>query len=456
MDELVALTTPLINQNSLPGTSASVEMPTIDFSALLNQEMEQMNPVETSTENQSNKNEAQAEDLLPQSEVTLNEVPVDSLEKVLVMEKETADQPVEEPTKLPEDKQEPSILTNLAHLPFLSNPQIKEEVILPTENLEVIPMTEAIEEVGLKPIDTKVKEVISKNDMVKPELVNTQEDAKKVDLDSKLPLKEFNQNLELASSKLMVNEKLPQGDSEIKLAPLQSKTANLQNPMSEPNVEENIELKPFIEAINNKLKVSETSFEETTEPSQVSGKEVSELAQPVETLNQVSKNQIATNESVKTAPTNTEKIAFQKENVADIVSSIKNESEFLVEGKTHQFKLSLKPDKLGDLNILLDIKDGKVSAKFLVETEKIKDLVKTSLPILQESLAKQSIVVEKADVSLNFTENSSFQFGGDLSGRQQHQGKLPKSNKLSQQYQTTDNYEETTRAGELDSVDILV
>ena len=60
------------------------------------------------------------------------------------------------------------------------------------------------------------------------------------------------------------------------------------------------------------------------------------------------------------------------------------------------------------------------------------------------------------NVSLNFSENSSFQFGGDLSGRQQHQGKLPKSTKLSQQYQTTDNYEETTRTGELDSVDILV
>lgn len=456
MDELVALTTPLINQNSLPGTSASVEMPTIDFSALLNQEMEQMNPVETSTENQSNKNTTQAEDSLPQSEVTPNEVPVDSLEKVLVMEKETEDQPVEEPTKLPEDKQEPSILTNLAHLPFLSDPQIKEEVSLPTENLEVVPVTETIEEVGLKPIDTEVKEVISKNDMVKPELVNIQDDAKRVDLDSKLPLKEFNQNLELASSKLMTNEKLLQGDSEIKLAPLQSKTANHQNPMSETNVEENIELKPFIEAINNKLKVSETSFEETTELSQVSGKEVSELAQPVETLNQVSKNQIATNESVKIAPTNTEKVAFQQENITDIVSSIKNESEFLVEGKTHQFKLSLKPDKLGDLDILLDVKDGKVSAKFLVETEKIKDLVKISLPILQEALTKQNIVVEKTDVSLNFSENSSFQFGGDLSGRQQHQGKLPKSTKLSQQYQTTDNYEETTRAGELDSVDILV
>ncbi|MDT2815873.1 flagellar hook-length control protein FliK [Vagococcus carniphilus] len=450
MDELVALTTPLINQNSLPGTSASVEMPTIDFSALLNQEMEQMNPVETSTENQSNKNKVQVEDSLPQSEVTPNEVPVDSLEK------ETADQPVEEPTKLPEDKQEPNILTNLAHLPFLSNPQIKEEVILPTENLEVVSMTESIEEVGLKPIDTKVKEVISKNDMVKPELINTQDDAKKTDLDSKLPLKEFNQNLELASSKLTVNEKLPQGDSELKLASIQPKAGNQQNQISEPNVEENIELKPFIEAINNKLKVSETSFEETTELSQVSGKEVSELAQPVETLNQVSKNQIATNESVKIAPTNTEKIAFQQENVTDIVSSIKNESEFLVEGKTHQFKLSLKPDKLGDLDILLDVKDGKVTAKFLVETEKIKDLVKTSLPILQEALTKQNIVVEKADVSLNFSENSSFQFSGDLSGRQQHQSKLPKSTKLSQQYQTTDNYEETTRAGELDSVDILV
>lgn len=151
-----------------------------------------------------------------------------------------------------------------------------------------------------------------------------------------------------------------------------------------------------------------------------------------------------------------EEIAFQKANINEIVSVIKKEAEFISDGKNHQFKLSLKPENLGELDILLDVKDGKLSAKFLVETDKVKELIKTSLPVLQENLVKQNIVVEKADVTLtNFSENSGFQFSGDLSQRQQ-QSKFLKSGKLSQQYQASENYEETKSNSSLDSVDILV
>jgi flagellar hook-length control protein FliK len=107
---------------------------------------------------------------------------------------------------------------------------------------------------------------------------------------------------------------------------------------------------------------------------------------------------------------------------------------------------------------VLDVKDGKISAKFLVETDKVKELIQSNLTNLQESLSKHNVVLSKSEVSLNLPNNNFSSFDGNLNHRQnqQQQEKFFNTGKLAQQYQLKDEYEETKQVNITDSVDILV
>ncbi|MEG0731008.1 MAG: flagellar hook-length control protein FliK, partial [Vagococcus sp.] len=226
-------------------------------------------------------------------------------------------------------------------------------------------------------------------------------------------------------------------DSENKNIIDQKNNSSFETNVKEETVSES--LKPVIKV---DIKSEEPTFSQLVQP-EMNDKTVQTTVEPKQ--NQVN------------STTTKEITVFQKDNITEMTSMIKKEAEFITDGKTHQFKLSLQPQNLGEVDIMLDMKDGKLTAKFLVETEKVKDLIKISLPILQETLAKQNIVVEKPSVSLNtFSESNSFQFSGGLDQRQHQQSKFSKSGKLSQQYQVNDNYEESKSIQTLDSVDILV
>lgn len=125
-------------------------------------------------------------------------------------------------------------------------------------------------------------------------------------------------------------------------------------------------------------------------------------------------------------------------------------------GKTGQevMKLTLQPESLGQLEILVKFEEGKISAKFIVGNETIKELVEKSLPLLEQNLVKQQISVGKVDVSLPTTSQGSFDFNGQFDQQQHTHQHRNKSLRQSGHYQSQKQVEVVEEVA--DRVDILV
>ena len=147
---------------------------------------------------------------------------------------------------------------------------------------------------------------------------------------------------------------------------------------------------------------------------------------------------------------------FNSQNLPEIMTRISEEMNTLNLTDKHSFKLTLKPESLGELNVFLEMKDGKLKAEFLVDNSSVKNLIEGNLLSLQDTFGKSNIQVEKIDVTLQSNHQNNSMFGGDLSQRQQDRQPLPKQNKVSQQYETTEEYDEEIIVVERDSINILV
>lgn len=190
---------------------------------------------------------------------------------------------------------------------------------------------------------------------------------------------------------------------------------------------------------------------ESEEPNEIKS-QVQILSQPVQSL--LDKSVVGKN----IAGSSLVNKNFEQENINRLSDTISHEITNLSEKESNTFKLTLRPESLGELDVVLDVKDGKISAKFLVETDKVKELIQSNLTNLQESLSKHNVVLSKSEVSLNLPNNNFSSFDGNLNHRQnqQQQEKFFNTGKLAQQYQLKDEYEETKQVNITDSVDILV
>ncbi|MGL5684706.1 MAG: flagellar hook-length control protein FliK, partial [Vagococcus fluvialis] len=190
---------------------------------------------------------------------------------------------------------------------------------------------------------------------------------------------------------------------------------------------------------------------ESEEPNEIKS-QVQILSQPVQSL--LDKSVVGKN----IAGSSLVNKNFEQENINRLSDTISHETTNLSEKESSTFKLTLRPESLGELDVVLDVKDGKISAKFLVETDKVKELIQSNLTNLQESLSKHNVVLSKSEVSLNLPNNNFSSFDGNLNHRQnqQQQEKFFNTGKLAQQYQLKDEYEETKQVNITDSVDILV
>ncbi|MGF2054386.1 flagellar hook-length control protein FliK [Vagococcus fluvialis] len=258
------------------------------------------------------------------------------------------------------------------------------------------------------------------------------------------------------------NQKIPEKiDLEQPLA--QNKILNEVDGINEVNQksiapEEKSELKVSKESIPVEI-IKKKDFSEIEVVPQIESEEPNEiksqvqiLSQPVQSL--LDKSIVGKNIAGSSLVNKT----FEQENINRLSDTISHEITNLSEKESSTFKLTLRPESLGELDVVLDVKDGKISAKFLVETDKVKELIQSNLTNLQESLSKHNVVLSKSEVSLNLPNNNFSSFDGNLNHRQnqQQQEKFFNTGKLAQQYQLKDEYEETKQVNITDSVDILV
>lgn len=166
----------------------------------------------------------------------------------------------------------------------------------------------------------------------------------------------------------------------------------------------------------------------------------------------ISENKVI--DSTKTISTK-DSVVFKENNLTPIIERMSEETGKIIEKGNSQFKVTLQPENLGDLDVILELDNGKLTAKFLVDSNKVKELVNHNLPILQEALEKQNIVVSKTEVMLNMSNHSGSDFGGDLSQRQNQQ-KMLNEKKSQNNYDIKEEVHDIKESNNGDSVDILV
>lgn len=111
---------------------------------------------------------------------------------------------------------------------------------------------------------------------------------------------------------------------------------------------------------------------------------------------------------------------FQKENVPKISREVTEVLSHIKDGETLTTRLTLKPESLGKIEVVLHKQENAVQAKFIVGSEQVKELVEKSLPLFEQNLGKQQISLNKVEVVTPQVATSDFNFSGQFS-QEQHQ-----------------------------------
>jgi flagellar hook-length control protein FliK len=127
---------------------------------------------------------------------------------------------------------------------------------------------------------------------------------------------------------------------------------------------------------------------------------------------------------------------------------------------TQQLTLSLTPESLGTLNVVLTVKGKEVQALIKADTPDATKVISENLSQIKQSLESQGLTVSKMEVQTNLAQDSTL--GQQWSGAEQHNqaqerrdgldrmrntALLNQDNGLAQDMQTTGVQENFTRSG---------
>lgn len=94
----------------------------------------------------------------------------------------------------------------------------------------------------------------------------------------------------------------------------------------------------------------------------------------------------------------------------DVIKQISEKIDInLFEDKSEMI-VKLKPDHLGKVTVEFAVENGNITAKFLAESQKVKEILESSMQDLKDHLAKQGMVIQDLSVSVG-NDNNNPQFG---------------------------------------------
>jgi len=123
----------------------------------------------------------------------------------------------------------------------------------------------------------------------------------------------------------------------------------------------------------------------------------------------------------------------------EIIAQIVKKAQLLFNHKLSELSIDLKPEFLGKLTIKVMVEEGIVTARFIAESQQVRQMLETNLNTLRHNLEAQGIRVDRTEVSVAL--NNGGMFDGSEGSRQYlwQQGQYSSQ----QQYQgySGDNYE---------------
>lgn len=138
--------------------------------------------------------------------------------------------------------------------------------------------------------------------------------------------------------------------------------------------------------------------------------------------------------NIKQANANLQKESLVKVNPSDIMNQVIKKAEIIVQGSHQEMIMKLEPESLGKLNLKLVVENGLITAKFVAESQQVKEVLESNFNKLKDALQEKGITVQGFSVSVG-QEGTSFNSG---QGFEQWKRTIKLSNKLNGDYMGLD------------------
>lgn len=114
----------------------------------------------------------------------------------------------------------------------------------------------------------------------------------------------------------------------------------------------------------------------------------------------------------------------------EVIKQISEQVKVGIKGELTEVSFTLRPDHLGDVVMKVATQNGIVTAQFVAENQRVKEIIEANFTLLRDMIAEQGIQVQNLEASLaNDSNSSNFSFNQNSSNQG---GNYSKSNSYSQ------------------------
>jgi len=94
---------------------------------------------------------------------------------------------------------------------------------------------------------------------------------------------------------------------------------------------------------------------------------------------------------------------------SEVLNQVVEQAKVIVGQDKSEMVIQLKPDHLGKLELKVVTEQGIVAAKFIAESQQVKEIIETNMQLLKDSLQKQGISIESINVQVGPDKQSEYQ-----------------------------------------------
>ncbi len=127
------------------------------------------------------------------------------------------------------------------------------------------------------------------------------------------------------------------------------------------------------------------------------------LEQNVGQINLAARSEVVV-EQVAVKPTNVE-VARSNVDTFKVVDQILDKMKVEVKADVSEIKIALRPDHLGDVTLKIATNNGIVTAQFVAESQRVKELIESQFQSLEDTLKQQGVDVGALSVEVGSGEN---------------------------------------------------
>lgn len=97
----------------------------------------------------------------------------------------------------------------------------------------------------------------------------------------------------------------------------------------------------------------------------------------------------------------------------EIINQVVEKARVILDGEKSEMIMELKPDSLGKLFLKVVTEHGMVTAKFIAESQQVKQILEANMQILKDSLEKQGMSIQGFSVSVGQDSSGGFESSKD-------------------------------------------